>query len=290
MTGDRLRVQVARIPSVRSHTATFVGMDDGFALVNTGDTQIRIPCVGYYPPRVGATVQVEWRDGKPAVIGPAVTRNPLGTITGTGSPKAQVTVDGVAYLLPYEAWYTPVVGNTVSVDWQREVIVGALSVAPPTPVAPSTPGVGKKPFDITVRAQNSGKFDFRPGYGWWGSDPWASNNNNGIWTYGNAIKDALGASAAVTSISIFLPLLEQAGSCSIGVHAHPNIPGGAPSITSTAPLNPRGGWVALDVSVAVYLAAGGRGIGVTSPSGGINRWKSVFDDSYSGAVRLIGTR
>src|SRR3546814_18585664 len=87
MTGDRLRDQVARIPSVRSHTATFVRAEDGLAVINTGNTQIKVPCVGYYPPRVGMTVQVEWRDGKPAVIGPAVTRNPLGELTGTGSTK-----------------------------------------------------------------------------------------------------------------------------------------------------------------------------------------------------------
>jgi len=92
MTGDRLRDQIARIPSVRSHTATFVGMDDGFAVVNTGDTQIRVPCVGYYPPRVGGSVQVEWRGGQAAVIGPAVTKNPATkSITPpTASPTAPI--------------------------------------------------------------------------------------------------------------------------------------------------------------------------------------------------------
>src|SRR3546814_13447118 len=104
------------------------------------------------------TVQVEWRDGKPAVIGPAVTRNPIGEITGTGSPKAEVTVDGVVYLLPYESWYEPVVADVVSVDWQREVIVGSLPTSPDVPVEPETPGGGTSPFDVTVRAQNSGKW------------------------------------------------------------------------------------------------------------------------------------
>src|SRR3546814_17790250 len=88
------------------------------------------------------TVQVEWRDGKPAVIGPAVTRNPIGEITGTGSPKAEVTVDGVVSLLPYESWYEPVVADVVSVDRQREVIVGSLSASPDVPDRESG-GVGK---------------------------------------------------------------------------------------------------------------------------------------------------
>src|SRR5690554_4119480 len=104
MTADRLRRQIAAIPNVRSHTATFVRMDGGLAVINTGDTQIKVPCPGYFPPRAGMTVQVEWRGGFPSVVGPAVTRNPIGTITGTGSPLAEVTVDGVAYNLPYESW------------------------------------------------------------------------------------------------------------------------------------------------------------------------------------------
>jgi len=289
VTGDRLRDQVARIPAVRSHTATLVRMEDGFAVVNTGNTQIKVPCVGYYPPRVGGSVQVEWRGGRAAVIGPAVTRNPLGEITGTGSPKAEVTVDGVAYLLPYEAWYTPVVSDVVSVDWQREVIVGALSVTPVAPVAPDAPPVGSTPFDLVVKATNSGKWDTTYSNWWGGSEVWASNNNEGIWVYGNDVKDAVGASATVSRILMYLPLITQAGSCSVGTHAHSGIPGGAPSIGSLTPLSPRGGWVELPLSFAAYLTAGGRGVGVTAPSGGFNKWVGV-SDSFSGALRIIGTR
>jgi len=290
MTGDRLREQIARIPTVRSHTATLVGMDEGFALINTGVTQIRVPCVGYYPPRVGGTVQVEWRDGKPAVIGPAVTRNPLGTITGTGTPKAEVTVDGVAYLLPYEAWYTPVVSDVVSVDWQREVIVGALSVAPAAPAAPSTPGVGVAPFDLTVRAENSGKWSTSYSNYFGGSEVWAGTSTNGLWVYGNAVRDAVGGAPTFSRIEIYLPLISQTGACEIGVHAHASLPGGGPSITSAIGLSPRGGWVPLPTSFADYLAAGGRGIGVTDAGGGFTKWRGISSDSLSGALRLIGTR
>lgn len=288
MTGDRLRDEIARIPSVRSHTATFVGMVDGFAMVNTGDTQITIPCIGYYPPIVGDAVQVEWRNGRAAVVGPAVTRSPLGEITGTGSPRAEVTVDGEPFLLPYRDGYTPVMADTVEVNWATGVIQGALSVAPVAPEAPGSPGAGSTPFDITVRANNSGRYDTSYS-SWWGQDPWASDNNDGIWVYGNDIRDSIGATATFTSISIFLPLLQQLGSCSIGVHAHAAIPGGAPTISFLSALSPRGGWVPIDLSYAPYLAVGGRGIGVTSPSGGLNRWTGV-SDAYSGALRFTGTR
>lgn len=290
MTGDRLRDQVARIPSVRSHTATFVRMEDGMAVVNTGETQIRVACIGYYPPRVGVSVQVEWRAGRATVVGPAVVRNPIGEITGTGSPTAEVTVDGVAYQLPFVDWYTPVVTDVVKVDWISEVIEGKLSISPVTPDEPGAPGSGATAFDLTVRAQNSGKWDYSYSNWWGGSEVWASDNNDGIWVYGNSILDAVGGAPTFTRVEIFLPLYTQAGSCSIGTHAHPAIPGGAPTIGSLTALAPRGGWVELPVAFGAYLAAGGRGIGVTSPSGGFNKWAGVGADSLSGALRLIGTR
>lgn len=291
MTGTRLRDQVANIPTVRSHTAQFVRMEGPLALINTGNTQIRIPCVGYYPPRTGMTVQVEWRDGKPAVIGPAVTRNPIGEITGTGSPKAEVTVDGVAYLLPYESWYEPVIADVVSVDWQREVIVGKLSTSPAAVEEPDPPSAPVAPFDVTVRATGSGKYDDNYNNWWGGSEVWASNNNDGVWVYGNTIRDAVGPGAQFTRIDMFLPLISQTGSCSIGLHSHPSIPGGAPSIGSLVTLNQRGGWVQLPTEWAAFLTAEpGRGVGVVAPSGGLTKWRGVAQDSLSGALRLQGNR
>lgn len=290
MTGDRLRDQVANIPTVRSHTATFVRMDGVLAVINTGNTQITVPCVGYYPPRSGMTVQVEWRNGSAAVVGPAVTRNPLGTITGTGSPLATVTVDGVDYLLPYESWYTPAVSDVVSIDWVREVIVGKLSSSPVAPEEPGNPGGGATPFDVNILAQASGKWDFPNSNYWGGSEVWASNNNNGVWVYGNAFRDGVGGSAAISRIWIHLPLISQAGNCSIGVHDLAGL-SGAPSIHSTVPLSPRGGWVELPVSYGTYLLAGGRGIGVTAPGGGITKWRGApSPDAWSGALRVQGTR
>src|SRR3546814_7968063 len=160
------------------------------------------------------TVQVEWRDGKPAVIGPAVTRNPIGEITGTGSPKAEVTVDGVVYLLPYESWYEPVVSDVVSVDWQREVIVGSLSTAPVTPDEPVSPGGGSTPFDVNILAGASGKWSTTYGNYFGGSEVWAGNTTHGVWVYGNALRDGVGPSATISRVWINLPLISQVGNCS----------------------------------------------------------------------------
>lgn len=290
MTGNRVLEQVARIPTVRSHTATFVRMEDGFAVVNTGTTQIKIPCVGFYPPIVGDPVQVEWRAGRAAVVGAAVPRNPIGTITGTGSPKATVTVDGVEYLLPYRDGYAPTMSDTVEVNWATGVIQGALSVAPVVPDAPDTPVAGLTPFDVTVRAQNSGKWSTTYSNYFGGSEVWAGTTTDGLWVYGNSVLDALGSAATVTRIEIFLPLISQTGNCEVGTHAHFSIPGGAPSIGSLTPLSPRGGWVELPVAFGAYLAAGGRGIGVTDGAGGFTKWRGVGADALSGALRIIGTR
>jgi len=291
MTGDRLRRQVAQIPSVRSHTATFVRMEDGFAVINTGDTQIRVPCPGYFPPQPGMSVQVEWRDGRPAVVGPAVTQNPIGEITGTGSPLATVTVDGVSYLLPYEDWYTPVVSDVVSVDWTRRVIVGKLSTSPTEPEAPEAPKPKSSPFDVSIQASGSGKWSKSNSNWFGGSEVWAGVTTDGVWVYGNRVRDGVGANSTVTRIWIHLPLISTVGDCLIGLHSHPGIPGGAPTITDTIALNPRGGWVELPVAWGTFLKAGGRGIGVgVSPGSGFTRWAGTPPDSWSGMLRIQGTR
>jgi hypothetical protein len=266
-------------------------MEDGLAVINTGDTQIKIPCPGFSPPRTGMTVQVEWRAGRGAVIGPAVTRNPIGTITGTGSPKAEVTVDGVAYLLPYEAWYTPVVSDEVKVDWWNEIIVGKLSTSPDAPEEPAAPGGGgAAPFDVNILAAASGKWSTSYSNYFGGSEVWAGNTTHGVWVYGNAFRDGVGSGASISRIWIYLPLVSQTGNCNIGLHDLGGL-SGAPSIHDAIPLSPRGGWVELPVSFATYLLAGGRGIGVNAGAGGLTKWRGApSPDAWSGALRVQGTR
>ena len=276
--------QLAARGSVRSETAIFVRMDGRFAVVNIGTSTVTIPCVGFYPPVAGMAVRVDWVNGSPAVSGPVTPLSPLGVITGTGAPKATVAVDGVEYMLYYRDGYTPVVADPVEINWATGVIQGKVTGTDDTP-PPAEGGAGVTPFQIVVRATDSGRFQSS----WWGNDPWASSNNDGIWVYGDTVRDALG-SATVTGIEIYLPLVQQVGVASIGVHPHPSIPGGAPVITSLTglPQGQRSGWVSLPVSFGVYVAAGGRGIGVAD--GGYNIWRGTAGDSYSGALRISGTR
>lgn len=278
--------KLAQRGSVKSEPAIFVRMDNGLAVVNIGMSTVTIPCVGFYPPVAGMAVRVEWVNGSPAVSGPVRPLNPMGVISGTGTPKASVTVDGVEYMLFYRTGYTPTVGDTVEINWATGYIQGKVT-GTETPTAPEESGGGVKPFTVTVRAANSGRY--QSGSGWWGNDPWASASNDGIWVYGNRVKDAVG-SGTVTKIEIYLPLVQQVGVASVGLHPHGSIPGGAPTITSKTdlPQGRRSGWQTLPTSFGTYVAAGNRGIAVAD--GGYNIWRGTAGDSLSGALRISGTR
>lgn len=283
--------QIASMTRARSESGVFVRMDAGRAVVNIGTSTITIPCVGFYPPLAGMAVRVDWVNGSPAVTGPVSPLNPIGTITATGNPRATVDVDGVSFTLPVMDTYTAVVGDQVAINWNVGAIQGKLA-AVDVPEDPGESGSGgSTPFSVTVRAEDSGRFDKSYGNWWggWGADPWASSNNAGIWTYGNRVRDAVG-SGTVTSISIYLPLTQEVGSATVGVHQHAWIPPGAPDILfkTSLPAGGRSGWVGLDASYGPFVAAGGRGIGVDD--GGYNIWRGTASDGLSGALLISGTR
>lgn len=285
---DDVARRLAEGGSARSGTGVFVRMDGRFAVVNIGESTVTIPCVGFYPPLPGMAVRVDWVNGSPAVTGPVKPLSPLGKITATGTPRATVTVDGVAYLLYYRSGYTPALNDDVEVNWATGIIQGKVTGLSSS-TGPGESGSSGSSFDFVIRAGNSGRY--QPGSGWWSNDPRASNSNSGIWTYENRVSDAV-AGGNVATADIYLPLTKELGNASVGVHAHSNIPGGAPSITSLVPLalGNRAGWVRLPSGFGQYLAAGGRGIGMTAPGGGDNIWRGTALDPYSGALRLTGTR
>lgn len=284
--GQTVTRRIAGQSSAHSETAIFVRMDGRFAVINIGTSTITVPCIGISPPVPGMSVRVDWVNGSPAVMGPAVSLNPLGVMTGTGTPKATVMVDGVEYTLFLRDGYTPTVGDQVEINWWTGIIQGKVTGAE-SPTPPSESGGGSDAFTVTVRAANSGRY--QSGSGWWGNDPWASASNDGIWVYGNRVRDAVG-SGSVSRVEIYLPLSQQVGVASIGVHPHPSIPGGAPSISSktSLPQGRRSGWQVLPASFGPYLAAGGRGVAVAD--GGYNIWRGTSTDSLSGALRISGYR
>lgn len=277
-----------RIPVGQSFTAEFVQMVGNLAEVNIGSSTVQIPTVGYSPPIPGMSVQVEYRNGRYTVMGPAVPLPPKGIITTEGTPQAEVTAGGRAYLLPYYSNYTPALGDVVGIDWTKDngVIQGKFTTEQ-TPVVPPSNGTddAQSFADLLVRAESSGRYQSS----WWGnSDVWASNSNKGIWTYGSRVTDALRGSQ-LTKIEIFLPLQTKRGVANIGVHSYGSIPGGSPSIDSLIPLNERSGWVGLPIDFGNFLRDNTGGIGVTSGSG-YNIWSGVGSDPLSGALRFSGSR
>lgn len=289
---DAVKKQLAQVTRARTESAIFVRMEGRLAVVNIGTSTVAIPCVGFNPPLPGMPVRVDWVNGSPSVTGPTRPLNPLGVITSAGSPRATVAVDGVQYLMPVIAGYTAAVNDEVIINWNIPggQITGKLAAVDEPDSPGENGGTSREPFTVTVRATNSGRF--QSGSGWWGRGPWASSSNQGIWTYGSRVRDAVGSGTA-TSASIYLPLISEVGNAAIGVHPHAGIPGGAPSILFgvNLPAGRRGGWWPLDPSFAPYLAAGGRGVGVYAPGGGgYTRWRGVDEDGLSGALRISGTR
>lgn len=278
--------KMAGMTSARSETGQFVRMDGRFAVVNIGTSTVTIPCVGFYPPVAGMPVRVDWVNASPTVTGPVQPLNPLGTVTAPGTPRSTVSVDGVAYSLFYRDGYTPAVDDQVEINWATGIIQGKITGFD-EPDTPEESGGGTTAFDVTIRAANSGRY--QAGSGWWGNAPWASASNDGIWVYENRVRDAVG-SGTVTGIQIYLPLVQQVGVASIGVHPHFSIPGGAPAIEGLVdlPQGRRSGWQSLPVVFGEYVAPGGSGIAVAN--GGYNIWRGTAEDALSGALRITGTR
>lgn len=288
-TAQAIQQQLASVTRARSETGVFIRMADRFAVVNIGTSTVTVPCIGFYPPTTGMAVRVDWVNGSPAVTGPVRPLSPLGEIISAGTPLATVLVDGESHVLPVMSSYTPVVGDAVLINWNLGgVITGKLAaVATPPPSDENKPK--PKPFSVIVRAANSGRYDKNWG-NWWGNDPWASNSNDGIWVYGNRIRDAAG-SGTVQSVEIYLPMTTTVGNVSVGVHSHPSIPGGAPTLGTLTSMPNRSGWRQLTASFAGFLtSAGGRGVGVTAPGGGNTQWAGTARDALSGALRIRGVR
>lgn len=281
---DILNDRLKQVPDVARRTAIFVGMVDNLARVNTGTTTIDIPCVGFYPPVPGMTVQMERLDGQWKVTGPAVAMPAIGVIAATGAPQATVTINGTQYPFYYRTGYTPTNGDQVEVNWATGVIQGKVNgsnAGADTGTNP-LPATTSLPTD-PVLASNSGQYRSR----WQGNDPRASDSVSGAWVYSGRVAAAL-TGATVTSIEIYLPLRSQVGVCNIGTHGYADLPGGWVGIANSTPLNPRGGWVHLPLSFASALAAGG-GISVTSGNGD-NQWAGTQADPLSGALRFQGSR
>lgn len=292
MSNDVLLRKLSMQSRVVSATGVFVGMVAGLARVNVQGATVDLRCDGWYPPLPGMPVRVDTVNGVMRVVGPSQTLGPRGTVSavGAGSTTVTISVDGSSYTLPVLAGYSPTVGDTVVVNWTSGHVLGEEAAAPTVETPESAPAPAASSFSrLTVYPRASGKWDYTYSNWWGGSEVWASNNNDGIWVYGGRFSTLKGAS--ISRVEIYLPLITELGSCSIGLHPHSSIPGGAPSISSLTVLSDRGGWVRLPTSWGELLRDNPSwGIGVKAPTGGLNKWRGVGQDSQSGVLRFSGTR
>lgn len=281
---------------VASLTGVFVEMVGGLARVNLQGATVDIRCDGWYQPIPGAPVRVQTVDSVMRVVGPAQALPARGEVLASldGGVRGRVLVDGREYVLPVMAPYIPVVGDDAVINWPSGHILGeeaSALEAPPPPVNTAPPSK----FDgLLMYPTGSGKYDSNTVQWWGNSEPWASNNNRGIWVYGG--RNGMLAGANVTKTEIFLPLLQSAGSCSIGLHGYSGIPSGFPTITDSVALPNRNGWVELPGWWGNHLRDNtDAGIGVFAPTGGNNRWRGAAQndpgrDALSGVLRFAGER
>ena len=282
---DLILARLATIPDVSQQTAIFVKMVGPLAVVNIGDRSVSVPCSGFYPPLAGMIVQVERRNGRLLLTGPAVPLDPMGVMVSAGTPKALVNSGGVEYLLGLRAGYSPVVGDVVEINWNTAIIQGKVTVAAVPLGTVANPPVTSSPLSTDpVLADGSGSYQGR----WWMNDVWASNNNDGAWFYGGRIQSAL-VGASISKIEIYLPLMSRIGNVPIGVHSSGSQPGGPVAASMLTALGNRSGWVELPIGFANYLRDNAGGIFVQGGTGS-NRWKGTQKDSLSGALRFQGTR
>lgn len=287
---DVISRKFAQASRVSASVGVFLSMVDGLARVNLQGATVDIRCDGWSPPIPGMPVRVEAVDGIMRVVGPSQALPARAEVTASvdGGTRAAVNIEGVDYVLPVLAPYSPLVTDIVVINWMSGHVLGEEAAAPST-VDPGSIGGGSSSFsDFVIQPTSSGKYDTEWNNWWSPPEVWASDNNKGIWAYGGRFTALTGANVAKTEI--FLPLITQSGAAYIGLHGYPAIPGGAPTITSLTALPVRSGWVELPSTWGNYLRDNpDAGIGVTSGAG-LNKWRGVGQDGQSGWIRFAGTR
>lgn len=290
--GDTITRKLAEIPKVSTAVGVFVGLTpEGLARVNVQGSTVDVRLDGWNPPIPGMPVRVETLNGIMRVKGPSqalATRGEVIDVLG-GGVSATVLIDGDEYTLPVMAPYSPMVTDTVVVNWQSGHILGEEASAPETSTPDQVPSGGVGFNNLLIQAHSSGKYD-DDFLNWYGSgDVRASNNNVGAWFYSGRFASLAGAN--ISRIEIYLPPPWRAvGALFFGLHGHPTRPGGDPGIGSLVSRAQRSGWLDLPDTWGNLLRDNPTwGIGVTSGAGD-NQWPGVPQDGLSGALRFTGTR
>jgi hypothetical protein len=286
-TADRLAAVIREIPSVSSKLGTFVGRDGSRVVVSLAGARVVLPFVGSQLPPVGASVQVESRDGVSVVTGAAAPLPQVAKVTALAGTSVTVEAWGSPYTLRYLSSYIPVVGDEVSVSWGADggVVQDKLSRSAPVPPPAAYAGTGAladfHPGAFT--ATGSGSY----GSQWFTNDVYASSSNTGGWWYGSKVRDTIPDNAQVKSASIFLNPRQVAGSAPVlRLHTSESQPSGPLSFTA-APQTLNGartGWVPIPLAWVDFLKSNAGGVGFEH--GGYSIFRGTQSDQLSGALDI----
>ena len=282
---QRIEAALAAVPDVDTQLARFVRMDGVLAVVQFGEGDpVAIPAAGQYPPWPGDSVRIERRNGQLVMIGPAQPKSGTGRITTATTPKSIVDVAGVSYELQVLASYTPVVNDTVIIEWGTQTIIGKQA-APPPAVAPppSGGGGGSTPFEYVFQALDSGSWN---GTRFFTNDVYASDSNVGLWVTGYPVPNTLPDSATITSLEIYLNPKQSTGVAPILGVVDKHSLDGPPTFIDQIAIGTRTGWVQLPTACGEYAKTHLLGIGVNH--GGYTIWAGTQSDAMSGALRIRG--
>lgn len=271
-----------------------VARDGDLALVDIGDARLPVPVIGDTFPNAGEYVRLLRVGQQTFLLGLARTRSALGAITANPG-GGLVTVEypagsGVTADMRYPKYYTPVIGDTVVIDWTTGGTVIAVLAASGAAAAPSAgpaPAPAPATYRQTFTALDSGTQN-NGGGSWWTNEVYAGDTTLGGWFYGTKIRDTIPDNAAIVSERVYLPIRQQIGAApNLALHNFGSKPGLITYFAQTALTGARSGWITLPAGWGIYLAQNTSGLGMNH--GGYNIYHGTQRDGMSGAVEITWT-
>jgi hypothetical protein len=271
---EQVQARLAGKSRVRRYVGTFVAMVGRTATVDLANGRITgMSTATPYRPQVNDTVWVEFVDGVPLMLGPAVMPPDSGVVVTVSAASAVVTTDLGDVRATYNVGDSISSGQSVKLMWSAGAhIIGVMSsvLTPPAPPPPPVI-INPVPHLDVFTATAAGSWNEK--YGWTQQQVWASADTLGAWFYGSKIRDTL-AGASIQKVELFATPTHLEGNAQDG----PVLSNSTPVAVSTE------GWVMLPTAFGEFLAQNIGGIGLNH--GGMNKFRSLREDAQTGALRI----
>jgi len=282
---DAIWEELGKRTPVQVRQATFAEVGtDLTAWVIMGDSRFAATFTGHVP-QVGETVNVV-SIGEKHLMLPARPLPGTGTVLTVSSGRVTVQTILGPVSMPYVG-DAPSSGDLVGISWSGDpYVVGKLSVQPPAPDPIPDPEAGtvRSATFMAIDAGSANAGTTR----WWQAQPWASDTTIGAWFYGTQIKDTIPSGATLVGMEFYAAWQQRQGDPPRwGLHGFP-FKGGAASVDGNAPWVPVEGWNAIPWAADWFTAlkAGGIYYGIGLNHGGWNKFSSLAQNAWSGALRI----